>query len=164
MSLTLQQYQALAADIPLHPELATWLAQGDDGSIAAWYNQDAAGPVKAWRTNVQPPEIDAATPWPAFDSLDSTAAGGKKLSWLQIMAYSRNFTKSGIRKWVTDVWGNATAGSNAEAILLGCAVENANRAEVLFGGTVRATNNVSALDRLWVGDLIGDDVAHALRG
>ena len=33
-------------------------------------------------------------------------------------ATSRDFTKAKIRNWVTDVWGNATAGSNAEAVLL----------------------------------------------
>jgi len=89
---------------------------------------------------------DEATPWTSFDTLDTQAQGGKKLSWIQFFNYPRNAAKGPIRKWVTDIWGNATAGSNGEAILLAF-TENATVAQNAIGGTVRATNNVSALDR-----------------
>jgi hypothetical protein len=119
-------------------------------------NADAAGPVKAWNVSVGAQTLDEATPWTSFDTLDSAAAGGKKLSWLQVFRFNRDFSKAAMRKWVTDVWGNATAASNAEAILQACLV-NATVAQNAIGGTVRTTGTVSGLDRDFVGSVSQED-------
>jgi hypothetical protein len=76
---------------------------------------------------------------------------------------SRDFNRNKVRKWITDIWGNATAASNAEAILL-AGTEKASRAEVVFGGATKTTGTVAALDRAWIGDVQITDVNQAMAG
>lgn len=158
MSLTPQQTATLKAYILTQPDLAP-LTSGpgtDYNAIANLLKLDASPTTLAWRNSVQPVEIDSTTPWPSFDSL----AQGKRDSWVHaFLRFPRDFSLNATRKWVTDTWGAASSGSNAEAILLGCAVENASRAEVAIGGTVRTTNAVSALDRKFVGDVSLGEIA-----
>jgi hypothetical protein len=110
-------------------------------------NADAAGPVKAWRTAVPVAESDEAPSYTTYDTM-----GGKQGSWERFLAFPRNFGRNKVRSWITDIWGNATAGSNAEAILL-AGVENASVAENAVGGSTKTTGTVTALDRAFVGDV-----------
>lgn len=112
-----------------------------------------ASPVQlAWVTNATSDASDDAPDYSTYDSL----VAGKRDSWNLFLRTSRNFTRNKVRKWVTDVWGNATANSNAEAILQSATV-NAKRIEVVLGGTLKTTGTVAALDRNYVGSM---DLAH----
>ena len=159
MALTPAQIQTLKAAI-LAETNATFVAlrtSGATGAMAEWYNV-AINPVqKAWITNQPPQDSDDAPDYSTFDSISA----GKRESWGFFLAYPRDFTRNKVRKWVTDVWGNATAASNAEAILQ-AATRNATRGEVVFGGTTRTTGTVSALQLDRVGTLSNEDVVLAV--
>lgn len=146
--LTDSQMQTLVAAIraSADPTVTAALAIRDDVTLTTWCN--APSPTDAWRASMQPQDVDEATPWTAFDALSA----GKRDSWRQMLVYPRDFSRNAIRRWVTDVWGNATAGSNAE-VILGAAREKATNAQAALGGTVRSTGTVSALDRAFVGQV-----------
>lgn len=156
--LTNQQYIAFAAAINAEPDVAAFLAAGDDGSIAAYYNVPTS--TDAWSTNVSPKALDEGADYSTFDSV----AAGKRDAWTLFLQYApRDMSKNKNRKTVTDVWGNATAGSTAEAIL-NASTRKATRAEALFGGNVASTGTVSAKKLTWEGRITNDDVVRALRG
>lgn len=131
----------------------------DYGAIVAAMNAEADPVTRAWRIAVDPVETDAATPWANFDAI---AAAGKRDSFLHaFLRYPRNYALQATRKWITDVWGNAIANSDAAAILNGAGVENATRAEVVVNNNAAAVaqNSVSAINRPWVGQLTIADIA-----
>jgi hypothetical protein len=157
MSLTKNQLQALKAAIAADPVFGTLPQTADNADfIARELNKDADPVVKAWGAAVLPQASDEAPDYSTFDALQA----GKRDSWGFFLARARNFGRNKVRKWITDVWGNATANSNAEAILL-AGTENASRAEVIFGGNSKTTGTVTALDRSWIGDLSLQDVQDA---
>jgi hypothetical protein len=157
MALTPAQLATLKAAIAAETNatFVAFRASGATGAMADWYNQPSN--TDAWRANVAAVESDDAPDYSTFDAL----AAGKRDSWALFLGFPRDFTRSKVRKWVTDVWGNATAASNAEAILQ-AGVEKARRGEVVFGGTVAATGTVSATKRTWVGTISNEDVVAAL--
>lgn len=126
---------------------------GDSFSLLAWLNADAPGPVKAWIT-LSPQDIDQACDFSAFD----TIVAGKRDSWGYFLRFNRDFSVAKVRKWVTDVWGNATSGSVAEAILI-AATRNANRIENILGGSSKTTGTVTALALNLVGPCDQEDCA-----
>lgn len=73
----------------------------------------------------------------------------------------RDFSRNKTRKWITDIWGNATAGSSAEAIMQ-AATENATVAQVALGGTTKTTGTVTALDRAYAGQVSQEDAQRIL--
>lgn len=163
ITLTDAQIAALKAFVSnsADPEIVDARARGATVELAAALNVAAAGPVKAWNMAVGAQTLDEATPWTGFDTLDGTAAGGKKLSWLQIFNFPRDFSKNIVRNWVTDIWGAATTGSNAEKILNACTV-NATVAQNAIGGTTKATGTVSAIDRYFAGVVSQSDAQRIL--
>lgn len=154
--LTQSQLAALKAAILADPALAA-LTSGpgtDYPAIAAAMNADASPVTLAWRTSVPAADSDDAPDYSTFDSL----AAGKRDSWALFLAQpSRDYTRNKVRKWITDVWGNAVANSNSEAILK-AGTENASRAEVVIGGNTKTTGTVTALDRAWQGEVTIEDV------
>lgn len=128
---------------------------GATGAMADWYNVESA--TSAWSTSVAPTTTDDAPDYGTFD----TIVAGKRDSWGFFLAFTRDFSRGKVRKWVTDVWGNATAGSNAEAILQ-AGTRKALRGEMLFGGSVAATGTVSATKLNWQGTISNEDVIAAL--
>jgi hypothetical protein len=158
MSLTTNQLQAIKAAILADPALAA-ISSGpatDYNGIAIALNTPSA--TRAWRTSVPAGDSDDAPDMSTFDALSA----GKRDSWaLFIGQASRDFARNKVRKWVTDIWGNATAASNAEAILL-AGTELATRAEVVIGGNTKTTGTVSGLDRSWIGQLSINDIAEAM--
>lgn len=160
MALTTQQSADLAAAIIAEPAVAAFLATGDDGSIAAYYNAPASPTQLAWLTSVSSRALDEGADYSAFDSV----AAGKRDAWALFLQYApRDMSKNKNRKAVTDVWGNATGGSISESILQ-ASTRKATRVEVLFGGNVASTGAVSALKLNWEGRITDIDVAQALRG
>lgn len=157
------QLQALKAALLANtdPDVQQAVARGNATFLLNYLNAEASPAVKCWNTNVDPSKSDEASPWASFDSI---AQAGKRESWVHaFMRYPRDYSKGPVRKWVTDVWGNATAGSNAEAILVGAGQRNITRAEQILGGSnVTSTNAASALKLTWEGQLTLDDVGRAL--
>lgn len=149
MVVTLKAFVAASVDAAI----VDARTRGDTFALAPLLNAEAAGPVKAWATpSLQ--AVDEATPWVNFDNI--TQAGKRDSYLVAFFRYPRDFSTAAVRKWVTDVWGNATTGSDAEKILL-AGLENATVAQNAIGGTVRTTNAVSGLDRNYVGQITQDD-------
>ncbi len=129
--------------------------QGTDyGLIANALAAYASPPVLAWRTSVPAVVSDDAPSYSTFDSI----AAGKRDSWGFFLAQTRDFTRKKVRDWVVDVWGAATAGSNAEKILQ-AGTENMRVVEVVLGGTDKTTGTVTAKDRTYVGSIDLTEVA-----
>jgi len=156
MALTDAQKATVKAYIIADPLLGTMTSgPGTDYfAIAEAMSANASQVTKAWRVDVPSNDSDDAPDYSTYDSL----AAGKRDSWSLFLRTSRNYTRNKVRKWVTDVWGSATAASNAEAILL-AATENAKRIEVVLGGTTKTTGTVIALDRSYIGGLTLNEVA-----
>ena len=142
--LTANQIVTLRAAIIADAAAHALQAAGNLSGLLAWCN--GASSTLAWLTATP---VSAAEEAPTYTTYDSLAAG-KRDSWLVFLRNSRDFTKAKIRNWVTDVWGNATAGSNAEAVLLAGTVAATN-AQLVFGGPSRTTGTVTAIARNWEG-------------
>lgn len=133
----------------------TFRDSGATGAMAAWYNGDSN--TDAWRTLVTPLQSDDAPDYSTFDAL----AAGKRDSWALFLGFTRDYTRNKVRKWITDVWGNATAASNAETILL-AGVEKAKRGEVVFGSTNATTGTVTGIKRNLIGTITNENIVSAL--
>jgi hypothetical protein len=145
--------QALKAAIQTEPAVASFLAAGDDGSVAAYYNE-AHATERAWRGNVQRAELFAAMKIADFDTLTA----GKRDAWkLMLDMGSCDFRTAKVRKGVTDIWGAAEAAN----ILPDC-TRAATRAEALLGGTSKTESGVTALNLNNEGALSGSEVRAAL--
>jgi hypothetical protein len=112
-----------------------------------------ASATVAWKVSVAPADLDDAPDYSTFD----TIAAGKRDSWAFLLNFPRDLTRNKTRKWITDVWGNATAGSNAESILL-AGTEPATVAQNVIGGSTKVTGTVSALDRSYIGLISLNDI------
>lgn len=131
---------AIIADATAHPLQSA----GDLSGLLAWCN--GASGTLAWLTAVPVAVAEEAPTYTTYDSL----VAGKRDSWLVFLRSSRDFSRNKVRSWIVDVWGNATVGSNSEAVLQAGTVQATN-AELKFGGPTRTTGTVSAIARSWVG-------------
>src|SRR5574343_738899 len=162
MPLTSTQRAALRNDINNSTDPAVVAARGnganigrDDTTLCAIYNANAAGPVKAWRTSVEGRELFESMNISKYDNITQA---GKREAWRLMLDFAPvDFTRNKNRKAVTDIWGAA----DAAGILADC-LENASRAEVLFGGSTATESTVSGLVREWVGDLTIEDMGRAM--
>jgi hypothetical protein len=159
MSLTNNQLQTLktAINAETDPTFVSYRNSGATGAMAEWYNVEKSPAQKAWITLQPAADSDDAPDYSTFDAL----AAGKRDSWALFLNFDRNFARNKVRKWVTDVWGAATAASNAEAILQ-AAVRNALRGELVFGGTLKTTGTVAATDLNYIGTISNEDVVAAI--
>lgn len=142
MALTNAQRNALLAAIKADQAAGPIRAAGNVTGLLAWLNAAKSPAVLAWVTAVQPITSEEAPSYTTYDSL----AQGKRDSWLLFLRSTRDFSRNKVRAWITDVWGNAAAGSNAESVLL-AGTENATNAQSIIGGTSKTTGTVTALDR-----------------
>lgn len=154
--MTPEQKAIVKAYVLADPVLAPHTSgpETDYGLIANALAEYASPPVLAWRTSVPAVVSDDAPSYSTFDSI----AAGKRDSWGFFLAQTRDFTRKKVRDWVVDVWGSATAGSNAEKILQ-AATENMRVVEVVLGGTDKTTGTVTAKDRAYVGSIDLTEVA-----
>lgn len=157
--MTPAQLQTLKAAIAAETDVnfVALRNSGATGAMADFYNVAATPAQKAWRTSVPPEVADAAPSYIAFDSI----VAGKRDSWGFFLKYPRDFTVNKIRNWVTDVWGVATASSNAELILQ-AGQRDATRGELLFASRTKTTGTVSGLDLSFVGSVTNNDIVMAL--
>ena len=161
MALNTQETAALKAAIAAETNATfrDYRTEGATGLMAEWYNANFSPATLAWRTNVPPEDSDEAPSYSAFDTLQQ----GKRDSWVVFLKFPRNFTKNKVRRWVVDVWGDATQNSNAAAIL-DAGTRRITRAENALGGTTTATQGVvTARVLTWEGPLTNEDVINALR-
>ena len=154
--MTPEQKAVVKAYVLADPVLVTYTSgPGTDyGFIASALAAYASPPELAWKTSVPAVVSDDAPSYSTFDSI----AAGKRDSWGFFLAQTRDFTRKKVRDWVVDVWGSATAGSNAEKILQ-AATENMRVIEVVLGGTDKTTGTVTAKDRTYVGSIDLAEVA-----
>lgn len=154
--MTPEQKAVVKAYVLADPVLVTYTSgPGTDyGFIASALAAYASPPELAWKTSVPAVVSDDAPSYSTFDSI----AAGKRDSWGFFLAQTRDFTRKKVRDWVVDVWGAATAGSNAEKILQ-AGTENMRVVEVVLGGTVKTTGTVTAKDRTYVGSIDLTEVA-----
>jgi hypothetical protein len=158
--LTPQQLATLKTAIlaETDPAFVTARTQGQTPLMTAWYNSPTSPAVKAWASSVDPQVTDEATPWTLFDNI---SVAPKREGWLHgFLRYPRDYSKGPVRKWVTDVWGNATAGSAAAAILSDAGQRTITRGEAVLGGTVQtSTNTVIAIKLAWEGQITDEDIS-----
>ena len=119
---------------------------GNVGGVLTWLNGERTPAALAWSKAAPQAAVRQA---PAYTSYDSLATG-KRDSWVLLLADTQDFSKAKIRNWVVDVWGAATAASNAEAVLL-AGTYNATNLQNAIGGTSRTTGTVTALDLTYTG-------------
>lgn len=154
--LTPAQLTTLAAAINAEPAVAAFLAVGDDGSIAAFYN-DAHATTRAWRGDMSSSDLFNAMNLTQFDGISA----GKRDAWRMMVDLAPiDMRRAKMRGAVTDVWSNATT---RDAILTDC-TRSATKAEALFGGTDRLEGAITAKVLVVEGVLTSDEVAKALRG
>lgn len=158
MALTPAQLQTLKTAIlaETDPAFVTARTNGQTPLMTAFYNSPTSPAVKAWASMVEPLTSDEATPWTAFDALTA----GRRDSWVQFFAFPRDYSKGAVRKWVTDIWGAASAGSNAATILTDAGQRTITRGEAVLGGTAPAsTNTVTAIKLVWEGQITDEDIS-----
>lgn len=114
---------------------------GDAVSVLNWLNAARNPASLAWSKSVPFEVSDEAPSYTAYDTLSQ----GKRDSWVRFLATTRDFSRNKVRNWVTDIWGNATGGSNAESILQ-AGTFNATNVQFAIGGNTKTTGTVSALD------------------
>jgi len=158
MTLTNAKLTTLKAAIAAETDttFVGYRTSGATGAMADWYN--LASTTDAWRDNVTAQEIDEASDYSSFDSV----VAGKRDAWALFLQYApRDMAKNKNRKVVTDVWGNATAGSIAESILQ-ASVKKASKGEMVFGGSSATTGTVTAIKRNLVYTFRNEDIVLAL--
>jgi hypothetical protein len=138
--LTPQQIATLKTAAAADPAANAAMVAGDTPTLLAWCNAAAVPAVLGWKTSVPVLDAEEAPGYTTYDVL----AQGKRDSWVVFLRNSRDFTKNKVRNWIVDVWGAATAGTNAESVLQ-AGTFNLSNAQKAFGGTAKVTGTVSAL-------------------
>lgn len=146
MALTTQQLTTLRAAVFATPAAAALLTAGNVVGLMDWCNANSGS--KRWLPAADPLSVEEAPSYTSYDSLTQ----GKRDSWMVFLRNARDFGRNKVRSWVTDIWGNATAGSNAEAVLQAGTV-NATNAQVALGGQSKTTGTVAAVDTSFEGDV-----------
>lgn len=146
MALTNNQLIALRAAIFANPTAAAALAAGNVLGVQSWCNANSGS--KRWLPAADPLAVEEAPSYTSYDSL----AQGKRDSWMVFLRNARDFGRNKVRNWVVDIWGNATASSNSEAVLQ-AGTANATNAQLALGGTPKTTGTVTATDVSFEGDV-----------
>lgn len=146
MALTTKQLTTLRAAVFATPAAAALLSAGNVVGLMDWCNANSG--QKRWLPAADPLSVEEAPSYTSYDSLMQ----GKRDSWMVFLRNARDFGRNKVRSWVTDIWGNATAGSNAESVLQSGTV-NATNAQVALGGQSKTTGTVTAVDTSFEGDV-----------
>lgn len=140
--LTPQQQATVCTAVKADPAANAARLIGDSSALLTWLNAPRVPAVLAWRSSVSAQELDEAANYTGFDAL----AGGKRDAWAIFLMYGpRDMGRNKNRNLITDVWGNATAGSVAESVLLASTAQATNT-QVALGGTIKTTGTVTATD------------------
>lgn len=151
MHTTPAQRALIRTAILADPIASAYLSAQDNYSLKLWCNSAKAPAVLAWGA-LTPSAARTNSDWPGFDSLTA----GKRDSWGHFLAEGQDMTLPKVRKWITDVWGPATAGS-ASAVLLQGGTDPATNAQVAIGGVPATVGTVTAIVRAFPGLLDDED-------
>jgi hypothetical protein len=131
LALDSTQKTTLKAAVLAEPTLATAITNGDDMTVAAWFNANSSFIV--WRTNVSCKEYrDSAIVWTAVDAL--TAGKARIWEWMCKDEYI-NPSKTNVRQGFIDSFGAASATTTAATALSKRNATNAERALATGTGT-----------------------------
>lgn len=158
MALTKNQLQTLKTAIlaETDPVVVTARAIRDDQALVNWYNKATTN--RAWSESADARTLDEGADYSIFDNI----VAGKRDAWDLFLRYApRDMSKARNRKVVTDIWGNATSGSIAEAILTASTVFATNF-EMVFIGAQASTGTVTAYKRGLLGPTNLYDISNAL--
>lgn len=144
--LTDPELATLRAAVFAAPTAAAMVAAGNVIALRGWCNGNSGS--KRWLPAADMLTVEEAPSYTTYDTL----AQGKRDSWMLFLKNPRDFGRPAVRKWATDIWGNATAGSNGEAVLQAGTV-NATRAQVALGGALETTGTVAAHDTTYEEDI-----------
>jgi hypothetical protein len=152
-ALTTNQRNTLLTTIKADATAGPFRTAGDAFSLKAWCNAAKSPQLLAWSVAVPMQTSDEAATYTTYDTL----VAGKRDSWSIFLRSTRNFSTNKIRAWITDVWGNATAGSVSESILQ-AGTESATNAQAAIGGSTKTTGTVTATDRTFTGQVDDSDI------
>lgn len=155
MALTNSQLTNLRAAVFADPVAKLFVPVGDVTGLTNWCNSNSGS--KRWLPAADVVAIEEAPSYTAYDSL----AAGKRDSWVMFLRNPRDFGKPKVRNWVVDIWGNATTGSNSEAILQAATV-NATNAQIVLGGASETVGTVTAFDSSFEGDVDVTDITRLI--
>jgi hypothetical protein len=151
-NLTPAQLATVCTACKAAPACDALRVSGQAADLLGWLNAVRTPETLAWYKSAPVEMIESAPSYTTYDSLTQ----GKRDSWLVLLHNPRDFTRVVIRNWVVDVWGNATANSNAEKVLQ-AATFPASNVQNALGGTLRTTGTVSALALTFFGSANQDD-------
>lgn len=154
MHLTPQQRASVRAAAMADATASTFIKNGDVYSLLMWLNAPKTPTALAWRTSAPSREVGQAPSYTNYDTL----VAGKRDSWRLFLSDPRDFTLEKVRAWVVDVWGKATAGSNAAFVLM-AGTEPVTNVQAAIGGAMQQTDSVSALVRLFDGQIDMEDAS-----
>lgn len=131
--------------------LAPLVAARDDYSIAAWLN--TLSTTDAW--------MERATSTTLVDGMDftkfDTLTAGKRDAWALFLAYAPyDMGRIKFRKAILDVWGAVDSIPVLQSV-----IRKATNVELIFGGTSKTTNTVTAIDLNTEGPVSQNDVSQA---
>jgi len=153
--LTETQITTLRAAVFAVPVAAAMVAAGNVPGLQGWCNGNSGS--KRWLPAADMLAVEEAPSYTTYDTL----AQGKRDSWMLFLRNPRDFGRPAVRKWATDIWGTATAGSNGEAVLQAGTV-NATRAQVALGGALETSGTVAAYDTDYEEDIDVTDAARLI--
>lgn len=167
MELTSAQKLTLKNAILAEPAVAAFVAAGDDGSIAAYYNESDSPAYWVWRTNVSLTEV---TDLPSQDATVFSWTALIARSVQEILVWQDMFkngyvnpSKDNIRQGFADIFsGNQNSAPAQRTHLLTVARRLATRAERLFATGTGSTGSPGTM--AVEGNLTPSDVGYALRG
>ena len=160
MQLNPTQKLTLKNAILAEPAVAAFVAAGDDGSIASYYNQPSTFIV--YRDSVQTSEIGKAVMYAAIGAM--TTANATRVQLFHQMNPESFKATADIEAFFADTFGGALAGAGQASrdALVALWRRAATRAEALFATGTGTTNSPG--DLVVEGTLTPGDVGSALRG
>lgn len=128
------------------------IAARNDTQLLSWCNDLST--ADAWSDAMDSKSLFQAADITKFDNLTA----GKRDAYRMMLDYApHDMSKNANRKAVLDIWGV----TDSVPVLQAC-VRKATRAETYIGGTVAATNGVSALKLSWSGKVDLETLSTAL--
>lgn len=131
------------------PSIAQAITNGDDSSVANWFN--TATTFIVWKNSISCKELsDGAIVWTAVDALTN----GKSRIWEWLCKYETiNPSKANVRQGLQDAFGAGSATVIAATPLLKRAATNAEKALATGTGTTGAPGLLTFEGRISVNDV-----------
>lgn len=148
-ALDVTQATTLRTTALAEPSIAQAIANGDDSSVAAWFN--TASTFIVWKNSISCKELsDGAIVWTAVDALTA----GKARIWEWLCKYETiNPSKANVRQGLQDAFGAGSATVIAATPLIKRAATNAEKALATGTGTTATPGLLTFEGRISVNDV-----------